>query len=209
MIHPSVIDEVKNRMDIVEVVGDFVDLKKSGSSYKALSPFTSEKTPSFYVVPSKGIFKDFSSGKGGDAITFVMEIDGLSYIEAIRFLANKYGIEIQEEEQTDEFREAQDKRESLFIVMNYANEVFKSLLHDSDEGKAIGLTYFRERGFTDELISNFELGYTLDQWDFLFQKAQKEGHRKELLEEAGLITTRDQTARGTCVALDPSLFNEK
>ena len=102
MISPATIEEIKNRMDIVEVVGDFVTLKRSGSSYKALSPFSNEKTPSFYVVPSKGIFKDFSSGKGGDAITFLMEIDGLSYVEALRFLAQRYGVEIIEEEQTDE-----------------------------------------------------------------------------------------------------------
>ena len=124
MIHPSTIEEIKNRIDIVDVVGDFVSLKRSGSSYKALSPFSNEKTPSFYVIPSKGIFKDFSSGKGGDAISFVMEIDGLSYVEALKYLAGKYGIEMVEEEQSDEALEAQNKRESLFIVLNYASQYF-------------------------------------------------------------------------------------
>lgn len=191
MIHPSVIDEIKNRLDIVEVVNDFVELKRSGSSYKALSPFTSEKTPSFYVVPSKGIFKDFSSGKGGDAITFVMEVDGLSYVEALKYLAGKYGIEIQEEEQSDEAMAAQNKRESLYIILNFAKEQFVSLLHDHEAGKAIGLTYFQERGFTEETIRTFELGYTLEEWDHLHRTAVAKGYSQELLLEAGLIVARE------------------
>ncbi len=191
LIHPSTIEEIKNRIDIVEVVGDFVTLKRSGSSYKALSPFTNEKTPSFYVVPSKGIFKDFSSGKGGDAITFVMEVDGLSYIEALKYLAGKYGIEIKEEEQSDEAQQAHNKRESLYIVLNFANEFFQRVLHDSEEGKAIGLTYFKERGFTEETIKKFELGYSKELWDGLLDEATKKGYSKELLAEAGLIIDKD------------------
>ncbi len=191
MIHPSTIEEVKNRIDIVDVVGDFVSLKKSGSSYKALSPFTSEKTPSFYVVPSKGIFKDFSSGKGGDAISFVMEIDGLSYIEAIKYLAGKYGIEIVEEEQTDEALAAQNKRESLYIVLGFANQYFQDVLHKSDEGQSIGLTYFRERGFSEEIIKKFDLGYSKEQWDGLYNEAIEKGYQEELLEEAGLIIKKE------------------
>ncbi|MEO9869103.1 DNA primase [Ekhidna sp.] len=191
MINPSTIEEIKNRIDIVEVVEDFVSLKRSGSSYKALSPFANEKTPSFYVVPSKGIFKDFSSGKGGDAITFVMEVDGLSYIEALRYLAGKYGIEVKEEEQSDEAMEAQNKRESLFIVLNYANEYFQEVLHHSEEGKSIGLSYFKERGFTDETIKKFELGYTKEIWDGLLNEATQKGYNKDLLSEAGLIIDKD------------------
>lgn len=191
MIHPSTIEEIKNRIDIVEVVGDFVTLKRSGSSYKALSPFTNEKTPSFYVVPSKGIFKDFSSGKGGDAITFVMEVDGLSYVEALKYLAGKYGIEIKEEQQSDEALQAQNKRESLYIVLNYASEYFQDVLHNSDEGKAIGLSYFKERGFTDETVKKFELGYSKELWDGLLNEATKNGYKKELLEEAGLIIDKE------------------
>lgn len=191
MIHPSTIEEIKNRIDIVEVVGDFVTLKRSGSSYKALSPFTNEKTPSFYVVPSKGIFKDFSSGKGGDAITFIMEVDGLSYVEALKYLAGKYGIEIKEEEQSDEALLAQNKRESLYIVLNFANEYFQRVLHESDEGKSIGLSYFKERGFTEETIKKFELGYSKELWDGLMDEAVKKGYKKELLEEAGLIIDKD------------------
>lgn len=191
MIHPSTIEEIKNRIDIVEVVGDFVTLKRSGSSYKALSPFTNEKTPSFYVVPSKGIFKDFSSGKGGDAITFVMEVDGLSYVEALKYLAGKYGIEIKEEEQSDEAMEAQNKRESLFIVLNFANEYFQEVLHNSDEGKSIGLSYFKERGFTEETLKKFQLGYSKELWDGLINEATQKGYNKDLLAEAGLIIDKD------------------
>ncbi|MEQ9231846.1 MAG: DNA primase, partial [Cyclobacteriaceae bacterium] len=189
MISPATIDEIKNQMDIVDVVGDFVTLKKSGSSYKALSPFTAEKTPSFYVVPSKQIFKDFSSGKGGDCITFVMEIDGLSYLEALKYLAKKYGIEIKEEERTDEQQEAQNKRESLYILLNYAKDFFVEKLHKSEEGRNIGLTYFKERGFTDETIQKFELGYSIDEWDGLIKASGENGYNPELLEEAGLVVT--------------------
>ena len=191
MISPITIEEVKNKADIVEVVGDFVTLKRSGSSYKALSPFTNEKTPSFYVVPSKGIFKDFSSGKGGDAITFIREIDGLSYIEAIKFLAQKYGIEIIEEEQSDEALEAQNKRESLFIVLGFARDFFTETLWNHEEGKSIGLSYFKERGFTEDSIKDFELGYSLEAWDGLLKAAEEKGYSKELLEEAGLIITKE------------------
>ncbi|VXD12271.1 DNA primase [Marinoscillum sp. 108] len=192
MISPATIDEIKNRMDIVDVVGDYLTLKRSGSSYKALSPFTNEKTASFYVVPSKGIFKDFSSGKGGDCITFVMEVDGLSYLEALKYLAKKYGVEIIEEEQSDEAQEAQNKRDSLYILLNFAKESFQELLWESEEGKSIGLSYFKERGFTDESIKDFELGYTLSEWDHLLKAATAKGYRQELLEEAGLIVVKEE-----------------
>ncbi|MEM6642310.1 MAG: DNA primase [Bacteroidota bacterium] len=194
MISPSTIEEIKNRMDIVEVVGDFVSLKRSGSSFRALSPFTNEKTPSFYVVPSKGIFKDFSSGKGGDAITFVMEVDGLTYIEALKYLAGRYGIEINEEEQSDEALEAQNKRESLYIVLKFANEYFQNVLQETEEGKSIGLSYFKERGFEEETIKKFELGYARELWDGLLNEALQKGYKKELLLEAGLITEKESKA---------------
>tara|TARA_X000001036_G_scaffold214531_1_gene200972 strand:+ start:232 stop:2160 length:1929 start_codon:yes stop_codon:yes gene_type:complete len=192
MIKSAIIDDIKMAMDIVEVVGDFVNLKKSGSSLKALSPFTSEKTPSFYVVPSKGIFKCFSSGKGGDAITFVMEVDGLSYIEALKYLADKYNIAIEEEVQTDEIQEAQNHRESLYIVLKYATDYFQDLLHSHKEGKSIGLTYFNERGFSDEIIESFNLGYSLNVWDHFYQEGIKKGFTKENLEAAGLIVSKEK-----------------
>ena len=191
MIKPSTIDDIKMAMDIAEVVGDFVNLKKSGSSLKALSPFTAEKTPSFYVVPSKGIFKCFSSGKGGDAITFVMEVDGLSYIEALKYLAAKYNIAIEEEVQTDEIQEAQNERESLYIVLKFATDYFQNLLHSHEEGKSIGLSYFKERGFSDEIIESFNLGYSLNVWDHFHQKGIKSGFTKENLEAAGLIVSKE------------------
>ncbi|MFT6881591.1 MAG: DNA primase [Marinoscillum sp.] len=192
MISPATIEEIKNKMDIVEVVGDFVTLKRSGSSYKALSPFTTEKTPSFYVVPSKGIFKDFSSGKGGDAITFIMDVDGLSYVEALRFLAKKYGIEVIENEQSDEAQDAQNNREALFILMGFAKDYFKKNLLESEEGKSIGLSYFKERQVSEASLEKFELGYALSSWDGLIKEASQKGYRNEMLEEAGLIISKEE-----------------
>ena len=178
MITRETIDEVKNRVDIVDVIGDFVALKRSGQNYKALSPFTNEKTASFYVVPAKGIFKDFSSGKGGDGITFVMEHEGMSYLEAIRYLAKKYGVEIKEEEgRSEQEKASQSERDSLYIIMNFAKDHYRELLLKSDEGKSIGLSYFRERGFNDRTIDKFELGYSLNEWDNLTRTAT--GHQEQ------------------------------
>lgn len=191
MISRDTIDEIKNRVDIVDVVGDFITLKRSGQNYKALSPFTNEKTASFYVVPSKGIFKDFSSGKGGDGITFVMEHEGMSYVEALRYLARKYGVEIRED--THETPIEHSERDSLYIVMSYAKEHFKNLLLHSEEGQSIGLTYFRERGFNDRIIEKFELGYALNEWEGLKRKALSDGHSEEMLEKAGLVVRKDET----------------
>ena len=165
------IREIKARIDIVDVIGDFVSLKKSGSSYKALSPFTNEKTPSFFVSPAKEIFKCFSSGKGGDAINFVMEMEGISYIEALKYLAKKYGIQIETKEETDEDIQRQNERESLYIITNFANKYYMNTLWETREGQSIGLSYFKERGFTDDIIQKFELGYSLDQWDAFYKEA--------------------------------------
>jgi DNA primase len=191
MISKETIDEVKNRLDIIDVIGDFISLKRSGQNYKALSPFTNEKTASFYVVPTKGIFKDFSSGKGGDAITFVMEHEGMSYMEAIRYLAKKYGVDLKEEQVTDEALASQSTRDSLYIVMNYAKEYYKKLLVENEEGRSIGLSYFRERGFNDRIIEKFELGYTLNSWDHLTRKAVAEGFSEDILEKAGLLIKKE------------------
>lgn len=191
MISRNTIDEIKSRIDIVDVVSDFINLKRSGQNYKALSPFTNEKTASFYVVPTKGIFKDFSSGKGGDAITFVMDHEGMSYTEALRFLAKKYGVEIKEEQVLEKDQVAQSERDSLYIVMNYAKDYYKDLLHKSDEGQSIGLSYFHERGFTDRNIEKFELGYALNEWNGFEKVALKTGYSPEILEKAGLIVKRE------------------
>lgn len=191
MISRNTIDEIKSRIDIVDVVSDFINLKRSGQNYKALSPFTNEKTASFYVVPTKGIFKDFSSGKGGDAITFVMDHEGMSYTEALRFLAKKYGVEIKEDQVLEKDQVAQSERDSLYIVMNYAKDYYKDLLHKSDEGQSIGLSYFHERGFTDRNIEKFELGYALNEWNGFEKVALKTGYSPEILEKAGLIVKRE------------------
>jgi DNA primase len=191
VISRNTIDEVKSRIDIVDVVSDFISLKRSGQNYKALSPFTNEKTASFYVVPSKGIFKDFSSGKGGDSITFVMEHEGMSYMEAIKFLAKKYGIEIKEDANSEQAQIAQSERDGLYIVMNYAKDYFKDLLFKNDEGRSIGLSYFRERGFNDRNIEKFELGYALNEWSALEKKALKDGYSQASLEKSGLVIKKE------------------
>jgi DNA primase len=191
LISRDTIEEIKNRIDIVDVVGDFLSLKKSGQNFKALSPFSAEKTPSFYVVPAKGIFKDFSSGKGGDAFTFVMEHEKMTYIEAVRYLAKKYGVQIEESKVSEEFQAQQSEREGLYILMNFAKEFYKEKLTDSEEGRSIGLSYFRERGFNDRTIQKFELGYALEGWENFSHEAIQKGYNKELLEKTGLVVKKE------------------
>lgn len=175
----------------MDVISDFVSLKKSGQNYKALSPFSNEKTASFFVVPARGIFKDFSSGKGGDAITFVMEHEKMSYSEALRYLAKKYGVEIKEDRQSDESKAALSEREGLYILMNFAKDYYHKQLTGSEEGISIGLSYFRERGFNDRTLDKFELGYALNGWENFSEEAIAKGYNKELLEKTGLIVKKD------------------
>ncbi len=175
----------------MDVIGDFIKLKRVGHNYKALSPFSDEKTPSFFVFPKNENFKDFSSGKQGDAITFIMEYDGLSYIDALLYLAKKYGIEVKEENQTEEEIREQNERESLFIALNFAREFFAVQLWNSEEGRSIGLSYFKERGFPDEVIRSFDLGYSPDAWHALLDEATRKGFSKEQLEKAGLIIKKE------------------
>ena len=191
MITRDTIEEVKNRIDIVDVISDFVTLKKSGANYKALSPFASEKTPSFFVVPAKGIFKDFSSGKAGDAFTFVMEHEKLSYAEAIRYLAKKYGVEIKEDKLSDESQAEQSEREGIYILMNFAKDYYKRILSTDEEGRSIGLSYFRERGFNDKAIEKFELGFALEGWENFSKEALSKGYNKDLLEKTGLVVKKE------------------
>lgn len=191
MISRETIEEVKTRIDIYDVVSDFVSLKKSGQNYKGLSPFNNEKTPSFFVVPAKGIFKDFSSGKGGDAFTFVMEHEKMSYVEAIRYLAKKYGVEIKEDRSSTESKEVQSERESLYILMNFAKDFYKNTLTNSEEGRSIGLSYFRERGFNDRTLEKFELGYALEGWENFSKEAIAKGYNKDLLEKTGLVVKKE------------------
>ena len=183
MIEDKVIQEIKDRLDIVEVVGDFVSLKKSGSSYKALSPFTTEKTPSFFVSPSKQIFKCFSTGKGGDAIEFLKEVDSMTYIEAIKYLGEKYGVEINESESN---YVVNTEKESLLIVLNKTKEFFKENLNTSD-GKSIAISYFDHRNISKEMVEMFELGYSLDKWDSLYNHLIKNQFEDNQITNAGLI----------------------
>ncbi|WP_462264488.1 DNA primase [Mucilaginibacter sp.] len=191
MITKPTIDRIMEATDVVEVIGEFVQLKKRGANFIGLSPFANEKTPSFTVSPAKGIFKDFSSGKGGSAVTFLMEHEKFSYPEALKWLAKKYNIEVEELQDKPENREEENHRESLMIVSGYAAKYFHQSLLETDEGKRIGLSYFKERGFSSEIIKKFELGYSPDQWEAFTGQAIKEGYQPEYLEESGLSVKRD------------------
>ncbi|MCL6268084.1 DNA primase [Flagellimonas myxillae] len=194
MISKTTIDQVYETARVEEVIGDFVQLKKSGSNFKGLSPFTDERTPSFMVSPVKQIWKDFSSGKGGNVVAFLMEHEHFSYPEAIKYLAKKYNIEIEETEQTDEQKEQANERESMYLVSEYAQQYFSETLWESEPGKAIGLTYFKERGFSDETIKKFALGYSLDEWEAFTKEAQEQGYQVEFLEKTGLTIVKEQTS---------------
>ena len=176
---------------VEEVIGDFVGLKKSGTNFKGLSPFTQERSPSFMVSPVKQIWKDFSSGKGGNVVAFLMEHEHFSYPEAIRYLAKKYNVEIEETEQTDAEKEKLNERESMFLVAEHANSYFKETLWEASEGKAIGLTYFKERGFTDETIKKFDLGYSPQEKDAFTKTALKNGFQLDFLEKTGLTIVNE------------------
>ncbi len=191
MITKATVDRIMEATDIVEVIGEFVQLKKRGANFVGLSPFANERTPSFTVSPAKGIFKDFSSGKGGSAVTFLMELEKFTYPEALKWLAKKYGIEVEETVEAAENKEEEHRRESLMIVTGYAAKFFHESLLDTDEGKAIGLSYFKERGFTNETIAKFELGYSPDQWEAFTGEAIKQGYQEEFLVDSGLSVKRD------------------
>ncbi len=191
MISKSTIDKVYETARLEEVIGDFVQLKKSGSNFKGLSPFSDERTPSFMVSPVKQIWKDFSSGKGGNVVAFLMEHEHFTYPEAIKFLARKYNIVIEETERTDEQRQEANERESMYLVSEFAQTHFAQMLWESGLGKAIGLTYFKERGFTDETIRKFGLGYCLDQWDGFTTAALDKGYKLQYLEKTGLTIVKE------------------
>jgi DNA primase len=192
LISQNTIAQVFETARVEEVIGDFVQLKKAGSNFKGLSPFSEERTPSFMVSPVKQIWKDFSSGKGGNAVTFLMEHEHFTYPEAIRYLAKKYNIEIEETERTDEEKAQADARESLYLVSEYANAYFQKVLHKTDQGKAIGLSYFKERGFTEETIEKFQLGYSLDEWQAFTDEALGKGYQIEFLEQTGLTIVKEE-----------------
>ena len=192
MISKATIDTVFETARVEEVIGDFVQLKRAGSNFKGLSPFSDERSPSFMVSPVKQIWKDFSSGKGGNSVAFLMEHEHFTYPEAIRYLANKYNIEIEETVQTDEEKANTDVRESMYLVSEYAQKYFHDILLHSDEGKAIGYSYFKERGFTNETIKKFSLGYSPETWDAFSQDALGKGYKLEFLESTGFTIVKDE-----------------
>ena len=192
MISKSTVDLVFETARLEEVIGDFVQLKKSGSNFKGLSPFSNEKTPSFMVSPAKQIWKDFSSGKGGNVVSFLMEHEHFTFPEAIKFLAKKYNIEVEETQQTNEQKEAASLRESMYAVTDFAQSFFSKMLTESQEGKNIGLAYFQERGFTAESIDRFHLGYSPDQWDAFTKAALDAGFQEEFLVSSGLTIQKGE-----------------
>jgi len=191
LISQATVDTVFETARVEEVIGDFVQLKRAGSNFKGLSPFSDERSPSFMVSPAKGIWKDFSSGKGGNSVAFLMEHSHFTYPEAIRYLAKKYNIEIEETEQTDEEKLNTDVRESMYLVSEFAKTYFHETLLNSEEGKAIGLSYFKERGFTNETIKKFALGYSPETWDAFTKEALGKGYKMEFLESTGLTIARE------------------
>jgi len=191
MIDQATIDRILDATQIVDVVSEFVTLRKRGVNYVGLCPFHNEKTPSFSVSPTKGLCKCFSCGKGGNAVHFIMEHEQLSYYEALKFLAKKYNIEIKERELSNEEKQAQNNRESMFIVNSFARDYFQDILINHIDGKSIGLAYFRQRGFRDDIIKKFQLGFSTDARDALAQEGQKKGYRKDFLLKTGLCYERD------------------
>lgn len=191
MISRSTIDRIFQAIIVEDVIGEFVHLKKSGSSYRGLSPFVNEKTPSFFVVPSKGIYKDFSSGRGGNAIDFLMQHEKMTYPEALRWLAARYNIEIEEEEVSEEQKQEKSEREQLGIVTEFANKYFQDQMYNTETGRAIGLSYFEERGFREDILKKFQLGYCPDGWDKMSQAALTAGHSLTYLLKSGLTREKD------------------
>jgi DNA primase len=192
MISKATIDTVFETARVEEVIGDFVVLKRAGSNFKGLSPFSDERSPSFMVSPVKQIWKDFSSGKGGNAVAFLMEHEHFTYPEAIRYLAKKYNIEIEETEQSAEEKANTDVRESMYLVSEFASKYFHDTLLNSEEGKAIGYSYFKERGFTNETIKKFMLGYSPETWDAFSKEALGKGYKLEFLESTGLTINKEE-----------------
>ncbi|MES2238771.1 MAG: DNA primase [Bacteroidota bacterium] len=191
MISKATIDIVFETARVEEVIGDFVQLKRAGTNFKGLSPFSDERSPSFMVSPVKQIWKDFSTGKGGNSVKFLMEHSHFTYPEAIRYLAKKYNIEIEETEQTDAEKANTDARESMYLVSEFAKDYFHKTLLNTEEGKAIGLSYFKERGFTNDTIKKFSLGYSPETWDAFTKEALGKGYKLEFLESTGLTIPRE------------------
>ncbi len=195
MIDQETIQRIMDAARIEEVIGDFVSLKKRGANHIGCCPFHNEKTPSFYVSPSKGIFKCFGCGEAGDVVAFLKKHEHFTYPEALRWLAQKYHIEIQEEEQTEEQKERQNERDALFHVSDFAQKYFADLLYNDEMGRAVGLSYFHGRGLSDEVIKNFGLGYCLDEWSNFTDHARKNGYSDIVLEKTGLTIFKEDTKK--------------
>ncbi len=195
MISKETIEKVFDQARVEEVIGDFVQLKRSGSNMKGLSPFVNEKSPSFMVSPVKQIWKDFSSGKGGNSVTFLMEHEHFTYPEAIKYLANKYGIEVEETIVTNEDLEQANEKESMYLVSEFARDYFHKTMLNTDEGQAIGLSYFKERGFTKDTIEKFQLGYSPDSWDAFTKEALGKAYKLEYLEKTGLTIIKQEDGK--------------
>ena len=191
MIDRETVQRIMDSANIVDVVSEFVTLKRAGVNYRGLCPFHDEKTPSFYVSPARGICKCFSCGKGGNVVHFLMEHEQFTYPEALRWLANKYNIEIRETEQTEEERQAENVRESMFVLNEWAAKYFQNILHNHADGVAIGMTYFRSRGFRDDTIKTFGLGFCPKERTALSEAARSQGFKDEYLEKTGLCYKRD------------------
>ena len=191
MIDQPTIDRILDAAQIYDVVSDFVTLRKRGVNYVGLCPFHDDKTPSFYVSPAKGLCKCFACGKGGNGVHFIMEHEQMSYPEALKYLAKKYGIEIKERELSNEEKLAQSERESLFIVNQFARDYFQNILRNHVDGRSIGMAYFRNRGFRDDIIEKFQLGYCTESHDAMAQEAIKKGYKKEFLIKTGLCYETD------------------
>jgi DNA primase len=195
LISKETIEKVFDQARVEEVIGDFVQLKRSGSNMKGLSPFVNEKSPSFMVSPVKQIWKDFSSGKGGNSVTFLMEHEHFTYPEAIKYLANKYGIEVEETIVTNEDLEQANEKESMYLVSEFARDYFHKTMLNTDEGQAIGLSYFKERGFSKDTIEKFQLGYSPDSWDAFTKEALGKAYKLEYLEKTGLTIVKQEDGK--------------
>jgi len=198
LITKETIDKIFSTIRVEEIIGEYVQLKRAGSNFKGLSPFHEEKSPSFVVSPSKQIWKDFSSGKGGTAISFLMEIENFTYPEALRHAAKKYGIEIEENvrEYSEEEKQSQTERDLLYKIHEVANDFFQEQLWESEEGRAIGFSYFKERELRDDIIKKFQLGYSPEKKNAFTEFALEKAYSEEILEKSGLSIFPENTPSG-------------
>jgi len=191
MIKQETVQQILSRIDIIEIIGGFVKLKKRGANYLGLCPFHNEKTPSFTVSPSKEIYKCFGCGRSGNTISFLMEHEKYSYVEALRWLASKYNVDVEETETSPEFKRQQQTADSLYIINSFAQRYFSSVLFNEAEGQDVGLSYLKERGFREEIILKFQLGYSLNEWDAFTKEALRAQFNPELLQKSGLVIVRE------------------